>query len=217
MTAPKTRATSHFRIDSDRTEKMRNGYLRVKGNLSKLGVFEYDFMGEPVRELRSRDEVFRADSLDTLVGCPVTVDHPREMKVTPATATRLSVGTVIEAHENDPYVEGTLQIHDAKTIAMVEAKALVEISLGYNCDPVEHCDSSEAEFIQSDIRYNHCALGPQGWARLGSDLTLRLDSKGDIDFSSFRIDANGRELLQNLENYDEATLAIVLAHFALAL
>jgi hypothetical protein len=196
---------------------MSNGYLRVRGNLSKAGVFEYDFRDEKVRELRAREEVFRTDSLDTLVGCPVTVDHPREMKVTPATATRFSVGTVIEAHSNDPYIEGTLQIHDAKAIAMVEAKALVEISLGYNCDPVEHNDSNVADVAQCNIRYNHCALGPQGWARLGGDLTLRLDSKGDIDFSSFRIDANGRELLQNLDNYDEATLAIVLAHFALAL
>lgn len=214
MTTPKTRATA-FRIDS--AEKMSNGYLRVRGNLSKVGVFEYDFQGEKVRELRSAEQVFRKDSLDTLVGVPVTVDHPRAGKVDPLTATTHMVGTVIEAHANDPYVEGTLQIHDAKTIAMVEAKALVEISLGYGCDPVEHCDSNVADFEQRNIEYNHAALGPQGWARLGSDVALRLDSNRDIDFSSFRIDANGRELLQNIDNYDEATLAIVLAHFALSL
>ena len=74
MTTPKTRATA-FRIDA--SERMPSGFLRVKGNLTKTGVFEYAFGDEMVREARTPVEVFREDSLDTLLGAPVTIDQGR--------------------------------------------------------------------------------------------------------------------------------------------
>jgi hypothetical protein len=185
MTTPKTRAT-HFRIDS--SEKMPSGFLRVRGNLTKTGVFNYDFNGETVRELRPVEQVFRADSLDTLIGVPVTIDHPANF-IGVENAAHLRVGTVIKTERADPYVEGTLQIEDAKAIAMVEAGVLVEVSLGYGCDPVEHCDAAVADIEQTNIVYNHAALGPSGWGRLGSDVSLRLDSTGNMDFGAFRMDA----------------------------
>lgn len=200
MTSPKTRATN-FRIDAH--EKLPSGFLRVRGNLTKTGVFPYQFGSETVRELRPAEQVFRADSLDTLLGAPVTIDHPANF-VGVENASHLSVGTVIRVDRADPYVAGVMQITDAKAIAMVEAGILVEVSLGYSADPVEHADSNVADFVQTNINYNHAALGPQGWGRLGSDVSLRLDSNGNLDFSAFRMDAREVDAFaEALERYHQ--------------
>lgn len=185
MTTPKNRATT-FRIDSH--ERLSSGFLRVDGRLTKTGVFDYKFGSETVREIRTDSEVFRPESIASLFGAPVTVDHPSGGIVTPENA-HLIVGAVTNAQEARPYIEGTLQITDAKAIAMVEAGALVEVSLGYETDPVEYDNDAIADISQTNIIYNHAALGPSGWARLGSDVALRLDSNGDIDYTTFRIDA----------------------------
>jgi len=207
MTLPKTRATS-FRID--KTEKMNSGALRVQGKLTKTGVFKYGIGdGKSVRELRSDAEVFAPDSLDTLIGAPVTVDHPAAF-VGLENWDHLVVGNVIKVDSEAPYVLGTLQLHDPRAIKLVEEGTLVEVSLGYSTDPVEHSDGLVADYSQTNIVYNHAALGPHGWGRLGSDVSLRLDSNGDIDFSTFRMD---RDLVEAAyADLDEETLAIVLAH-----
>ena len=205
MTSPKTRATN-FRIDS--TEMMPTGAMRVHGKLTKTGVFNYAFNGETVRELRSDAEVFAPTSLDTLLGAPVTIDHPARF-VGLDNWDHLVVGNVIRVDAEAPYVTGTMQLHDARAIALVDAGKLVEVSLGYATDPVEHTDGFEADFTQTNIVYNHAALGPSGWGRLGSDVALRLDSEGNLDYSTFRMDA---DLLEEVYGLDEETLlAIALA------
>lgn len=166
---------------------MANGALRVHGRLTKTGVFTYKFGEDLVREARTDSEVFRADSLDSLVGVPVTIDHPREMFVDLGNWQHLTVGNVIKVEASAPYVEGTIQLHDTRAISMVEEGKLVEISLGYSTDPVEST-RNDSDFEQTNIVYNHAALGPQGWARLGRDVALRLDSAGNLDFEAFRMD-----------------------------
>ena len=206
MTSPKTRATT-FRIDS--TEKMTSGALRVHGRLTKTGVFTYAFMGEAVREIRTDSEVFASTSLDTLLGAPVTIDHPAGL-VGLTDWDHLVVGNVIRVDartDGSPYVTGTIQLHDPKAIALVESKKLVEVSLGYETDPVEHENALEADFAQTNIVYNHAALGPSGWGRLGSDVSLRLDSDGNIDLSNFRMDADIIEEVQELR-FDAALIAL---------
>lgn len=206
MTPSKTRATS-FRIDS--TEKMPSGALRVQGKLSKTGVFNYAFQGETVRELRSDSEVFAPSSLDTLIGAPVTVDHPAAF-VGLDNWDHLAVGNVIKVDSEAPYVVGTIQLHDPRAISLVEEGKLVEVSLGYACDPVEHCDGLVADFSQTNIVYNHAALGPSGWGRLGSDVSLRLDSEGNLDLSTWRMD---RDLIEAVyPDISDALLAMALAH-----
>lgn len=199
MTSPKTRAT-RFRIDAH--ERLPSGFLRVQGNLSKTGVFSYKFNDDTVREIRTDSEVFREDSLDTLLGAPVTIDHPSSMVVGVENVGHLAVGNVIKVERNAPYISGTMQIHDQRAIAMVEAGALVEVSLGYKTDPVEHNDSNIADFAQTNIVYNHAALGPAGWGRLGGDVSLRLDSNGNIDYTAFteavELDPRWNEVVENL-------------------
>ena len=67
-----------FRLDFNGTSKTfkrtPQGFLRVNARLTKSGVFNY----ENTREYRPDEEVFRADSLESLKGAPVTDLHPSE-------------------------------------------------------------------------------------------------------------------------------------------
>lgn len=200
-----TRATV-FRIDS--TEKLPSGALRVRGRLTKTGVFDYSFNGETIREARQDSEVFNEASLDTLKGLPVTVLHPSQFVGTENWGL-LSVGHVTDAAAAPPYVDGEMLIFDEKTIAKVESGELVEISMGYTMKAEDAPKDADFDFAQTTIRYNHAALGPEGWGRLGSDVALRLDSKHDLIFEDFimeRTDANSEEIVEQPEGTEpEAT------------
>ena len=168
----KLRATQ-LHIDKGTFRKDALGRLHVKARLTKTGVFPYRVGDEIVLEYRSEDEVFRADSLETLVAAPVTIDHPRAF-VTPKGEE--VIGWVTKLDSNPPYVEGELVVHNDEAIKLVESGRLSEVSLGYETDLVELEGSEvEADLAQTNIKYNHVAIGPEGWARLGRDLTLRAD------------------------------------------
>lgn len=177
MTAKRRLAT--FRIDAaTRTEQ---GALRVEANLTKTGIFDYALPdGGVVRELRPAAEVFSPASLDSLKGSPVTVLHPSEF-VDVGNWRMLGVGFVLDARANDPYVQGTLVITDAKAIELIEAGDLKEISCGYTADiqPAPQ-GTTDYDVVQMGLTYNHAALGPENWGRLGNDVALRLDSSNHI-------------------------------------
>ena len=63
-----------FNGSSGEFKRTPQGFLRVKARLTKTGVFIY----ENGREYRSEEEVFRAYSLESLKGAPVTDLHPSE-------------------------------------------------------------------------------------------------------------------------------------------
>lgn len=179
----KTRATT-FRIDS--YERTSAGALRVKGNLTKTGVFTYQVGDSSVRERRTDSEVFSPESLDSLLGAPVTIDHPARF-VDVENWGLLAVGNVISVKVDSPYVAGEIQVHDRRTIELIEEGKLVEVSLGYTTEVVDS-NSEDADFEQTNITYNHAALGPEGWGRLGRDVALRLDSNQNIIFEDFMTD-----------------------------
>jgi hypothetical protein len=168
-----------FRID--RTEKLSTGFLRVTANLTKAGVFDYKREDKVIKELRSPGEVFSQSSLDTLRDAPVTVDHPSQW-VDIKNAKTLQVGYVTSVEVEKPYVVGTIVVNDANTVSMIENGHLKELSCGYNMELVAldpHSTSGGASLSQTNIRYNHAALGPSGFGRLGSDVCLRLDSNNN--------------------------------------
>lgn len=178
------RRVAQFRIDSiQRTEQ---GALKVTANLTKTGVFDYRLPnGETIREYRPPEEVFGHQALDSLHGSPVTLLHPGEF-VTTGNWDLLAVGSVISVEKNEPYVTGTLLVHDARVIDKIEAGELKEISCGYSADivpapaGVEHYDA-----VQTSLNYNHAAIGPAQWGRLGSDVSLRLDANNQVILEEF--------------------------------
>lgn len=173
------RRIANFRIDS--VERTGQGALKVKANLTKTGVYNYQMPdGSVVREYRSPEEVFSQQALDTLHGSPVTLLHPSEY-VTTGNWQYLAVGSVISTDKNDPYVTGTLLIHDQRVIQKIEDGELKEISCGYDADVVpapegvQHYDAA-----QKKLSFNHCAIGPSNWGRLGEDVSLRLDTNQEL-------------------------------------
>jgi hypothetical protein len=110
---------------------------------------------------RDADEVFRPDTILSIIGKSVTNDHPDE-NVTPATFRQLEVGTVISARRGEG-VMGDLLLGD---IIIKEPNAIqdvlngkVEVSCGYDADYEE---LKPGVGRQKNIFYNHLALVDKG-------------------------------------------------------
>lgn len=187
-----------FRFDFNGTsgefKRTPQGFLRVSARLTKTGVFSYD----SGREFRSEEEVFRADSLESIKGAPVTDLHPSEKGsdgfLTPANAKEHIVGFAEGVERDGPYLKGSLLIFHEDAIKAIECGDRKEISLGYKCrlDPTSGSLNGEAyDSIQRDIVVNHVAIGPKGWGRAGPDCAIRTDStstKGTDVTETIRID-----------------------------
>ena len=82
------------RIDAARVTETPQGFLRVSGNLTRVGVLDYHRAdGTVFRELREPAEVFRADSLATMRMVPVTDLHGG--MVGPGNVQALQVGMIL--------------------------------------------------------------------------------------------------------------------------
>lgn len=163
----------------DNVERTPSGGLRIPANLTRVGVFTYRFPdGSVRRELRHPDHVFKEDSLKTLRDAPVTDLHPPE-KVTPSNYGKYTRGHISEYGHNDTHVTGVLAVQDADLIQKIDAKERQELSMGYRCDldwTSGEYNGEKYDAIQTNIKYNHAAIGPEKWGRAGSTVALRLDS-----------------------------------------
>lgn len=176
-------------------EQTPQGFLRIPAFLTRVGVLEYRRPdGSIVRELRPREEVFKADSLATLSAAPVTDLHPTRM-VSPKNVRELQIGHVSEQVRADgSHVAGHVTVQDEAAIAAVQAGKRRELSCGYQC----RIDATPGTFegerydqVQRDITYNHVAIGPRNWGRAGRDVALRIDSgeePADAEQDVFRLD-----------------------------
>lgn len=161
-----------FRIDRNQIRKNSDGSIDVPGYLTKTGVFEYRRGDATVRELRSDAEVFSERSLDSLRSVLVTKDHPPEFLTTDNWKEH-AIGHVSHVSADPPYVSGKLRVHDAAAIHMIEQGYLKEVSCGYACVP-KAANREDADIEQTELEYNHVAIGPEGWSRMGT--ALRLDN-----------------------------------------
>lgn len=173
------------------------GGLRLDAAVTKVGVLTYrDHNGKSWREYKPADEVFRADSLATLEGAPVTELHPEKM-VDGDTWKAVSVGHLIGAPRRDgAFVVAPIAVQDAGVAARVESRELHDVSAGYTCR-VDWTAGTTPEgetydAVQRDIVYNHAALGPLGWGRAGTQVSLRMDGAAD----QVRSDAPGSTMMK---------------------
>lgn len=172
-------------LDSDRVERTPQGGIRAPGRFTRTGVLDYQLPdGTTRREYRPPEEVFRPESMKSLIDAPVTHLHPPEGRVTAENYQRLSKGHVSTdiASEDDKYLGGTCVVQDAAVVGLVENKDLGEFSAGYECrldmTPGVSPEGEPYDAVQRDIKYNHVALLPRGHGRAGTDCSLRLDSNG---------------------------------------
>ena len=147
------------------------GWIRDRPIVTRAGIFEYRKAdGSVQREFRSEEEVFRADSLASLHGIPITVDHVQGL----ATKSNITaqVGTVLSpgARESNNVLADVI-VHNPDRLG-----ARRELSLAYECG----IDDTPGEFqglrydaVQKNIKYNHLAVVTRGRA---GNARLRLDA-----------------------------------------
>lgn len=169
-------------------ERTPTGGVRVPARPTRTGVLVYQRAdGTTVREYRSPEEVFHADSLASLDDAAVTIGHPASGKVTPATIKADGVGYVRgNGRKDGRFVEATLVVSDDSAIKRIDSRDLCELSSGYSCDVEMRAgttpEGERYDAVQRNIRYNHVALLPRGGGRAGRDVALRLDGSGvEID------------------------------------
>jgi len=160
------------------------GGIRVSAAVARVGVLSYrNADGSERRELRLPEDVFHADSMASLAGAPVTDLHPPEM-VGPANYRTFAAGHVAEgsARQEGDLLLADLVVQDGDVADRILNGERKDVSCGYVCDiedtPGEY-QGEKYDCIQRNIRQNHVALGPPGWGRSGSSVSLRLDSAGD--------------------------------------
>lgn len=166
----------------DAPSRTPQGGLRVPASLTRSGVFLYHRAdGSEVREYRPEDEVFKADSLASLPGAPVTALHPA-VPVRADNYREHAKGHVGDSVvRNGERVSATLYVQDGALVSAIERGDMREVSCGYTCDieetPGEH-NGERYDRVQRSISYNHVAIVPVG--RAGSSVSLHLDAQDNI-------------------------------------
>jgi hypothetical protein len=167
-----------------KAEVTDEGFLVDSPIVGRIGIQLYkNADGTVRREFRPPEEVFKADSLNSFIGKPITDGHPAEM-VNAENAKSLLVGAIhTEGKQDGDNVVAGITIHDADVIDKIIKGRKRELSLGYKVDIEEISgvwNGQEYDAIQRNIRINHLAIVPRGRAgnaRLNLD---RLDAESII-------------------------------------
>jgi len=175
----KTANRFHTYKNDAKAERTDNGFLRVPVFATRAGIFNYRLPDGTVRrELRHPDDVFKADSMDTLRSVPFTNRHPSEL-VDAKNVKQFMVGVVSDkVTREDVYIAADAIIMDEQAIKDVEKGGIREVSCGYKCDVLDEpgeWNGQPYDARQSNIRYNHLAMVPRG--RAGRSVRLRIDSE----------------------------------------
>ncbi len=156
-----------------------NGWITMPATIARPGVLAYRQKDGTVRrELVLSEELTKADSLATLEGVPVTVEHPPTGLLDAKTTTAYAVGHVGEKVSFDgEHIQASITVHDAKGVTEID-NGRREVSAGYtvNLDftPGVHPQFGEYDAVQRDRQYNHVAITRAG--RAGPSVRLHLDS-----------------------------------------
>lgn len=176
---------------------MDDGTLVVDARVTRAGVFKYRHYNpdtkqiETVRELRPRDEVAKATSIDTIRLKSVMLGHPTDSKgnyvvPSPETIKDLHAGEVLESVRWEPetdHIRARLTVRRADAIEAVQSKGWRQLSALY-LSRIEKTPGVDPEFgpydaIQRDIRYNGVSIVPRG--RAGGTACLRADHAIQIE------------------------------------
>ncbi|EDX9183951.1 DUF2213 domain-containing protein, partial [Salmonella enterica subsp. enterica serovar Lexington] len=143
------------------------GYLQIDIPVARPGVLVYDRRrGDAftAKEYRSADELFNQDSMNTLIGKPVTVSHPRNGLVTSKNYRAVAAGVVTAVMRQGDELIARALIQDEKSIRLIQQdKSLRGASAGYQCDDKPKQtgrapDGQEFDTVQKGINYNHLSI-----------------------------------------------------------
>ena len=156
--------------------KTAEGFIRDTPIVGRAGILVYrNADGTERKEYRPPEEAFKADSLASLQGKPITVGH--KAYVTAGNAAQVApVGSVLSAGRQDGNtIRADIVIYNLDTNAR-------ELSCGYSLDldetPGTTPEGEHYDAIQRNIVYNHVAIVPQGRAGIAR---LNMDGSQVID------------------------------------
>ena len=218
-------------------ERTTEGFLQGRAIVTCCGVFTYKRAdGTLQRELRLPEEVFAPATLESLKLKPVTLNHPTEL-VTPENADMLQVGSLGDnpSSTNQEYNwEGKAtdwkKLTDGLNVAVdmiITKKDAIDavingkqgLSMGYTCDiemaePGSTWCGVEYDYIQRNIKYNHCAIVDAGRAGDNAKIELRVDSADAVLEDKLVTKDGGTKMLKkiNLDGIDyEAEESVIKA------
>ena len=218
-------------------ERTTEGFLKGRAIVTCCGVFTYKRAdGTLQRELRLPEEVFAPATLESLKVKPVTLNHPTEL-VTPENADMLQVGSLGDNpsstnQEYNGYGEPTdlKKLTDGLNVAVdmiITKKDAIDavingkqgLSMGYTCDiemaePGSTWCGVEYDYIQRNIKYNHCAIVDAGRAGDNAKIELRVDSADAVLEDKLVTKDGGTKMLKkiNLDGIDyEAEESVIKA------
>ena len=166
----------NFNFDDVKLKKTSDGYLEGHAIITRVGVFTYiNPDGSTRKELRTPEEVFKKDAMDSFKLLPMTDDHPQEI-VNSDNYKELSIGYTGEDVKKDgDYLISNLKItHNDSINQILNGKR--GLSCGYTTDLVKKDGIHNGEsydYIQTNIRGNHLAIVDMG--RAGEMARLKLD------------------------------------------
>lgn len=218
-------------------ERTTEGFLKGRAIVTCCGVFTYKRAdGTLQRELRLPQEVFAPATLESLKLKPLTLNHPTGL-VTSENADMLQVGSLGDnpSCTNQKYnCEGEVTDWDRLTdglnvaVDMIITKkdaidAVINgkqgLSMGYTCDiemaePGSTWCGVEYDYIQRNIKYNHCAIVDAGRAGDNAKIELRVDSADAVLENKLVTKDGGTKMMKkiNLDGIDyEAEESVIKA------
>jgi uncharacterized protein len=224
---------THYREDEGKIETWREspeGFLTISGFPTRTGVFVYrNPDGSARRELRHPDDVFAADSLETLAGKPLTVQHHPQELLTPDNVEKYQVGSSTnEIHVvGDELIKVVYNVHKRDGIDAVKSKECQQLSCGYTCDLIPGkgvYNGEKYDARQTNIRYNHTTVLPRG--RAGPQCAFRMDgvdsalamaaaSQGTSNQKQSSVSQKGRKVMVKLNldgiEFDEIPESLAMA------
>lgn len=162
-------------------ETTPEGYLEVPGVAATTGILEYEEPdGSVRRELVTRDAL---EDPSSLIGKPVTLEHPPSGEVNPQNYQQHTVGEVVDAKFDSKAgkLRVKLRIKDAEAIRAVRSGTR-QLSPGYSAR-IEKTSGTHSEYGEYDVKQvdrqnNHLAITRAG--RDGPESSIRLDSAGNV-------------------------------------
>jgi hypothetical protein len=171
------------------------GFVTVPAVISGVGVQKYyagefprdeipeQYQDSPTREihlLRSREEVFDGESVQSFNGLPLTNNHPPQM-IDASNVKHYMVGISRDnTAEDKGRLKNDLRVMDGETLSDIEG-GKQGVSCGYNMTilwtPGADPQRGAYDGVQTEIRGNHIAIVDE--ARGGPDMRIRLHDSWD--------------------------------------
>ena len=174
-----------FDTKNSNREKDANGFLHVKNcHCTKVQIAQYlgseisnDLIPDKVYNVfRPEEELNKAETIQSLNGVPLQLEHHDDTAERPAQYTRIGA-TGTDAIFEFPYLSNSLHFFNQKAIDLIESGEKCELSIGYDCEIHKEAGEYEGQpydFVQRNIKIQHVALVECG--RAGSDVKVS-DSK----------------------------------------